>query len=152
MTVFWDTWLAQKVGKAKAKWESKRRRARDEAGDVEDTTASQVIQPAQELQIQRPEAVKRRAQGGTSTDRIVADEAASEPGRTDSQRSTESGPNASTPVADVKSHRISIKVGVPLIVGFFGKWTLLIIGDTTNQAQLLSLLSWSFAVLLIVGH
>jgi hypothetical protein len=123
MTVLWDIWLAQKVGKAKAKWESKRRRARNEPGDVEETNASQDIQPAQQLQVRRPEAVKRRAQAGSSTDRVFQEEGDSEPGRAYSQRSGElDTTTAPIPVADVKTHNISVKVGVSLIVGFFGEY------------------------------
>lgn len=122
MTVFWDTWLAQKVGKARARWENKRRRARNEAGDAEETGIPQVIQQTSELQVQRPEAVKRRAQAGTSTEHIAAEGAAPEPGRADSRRSEEAeaavGP---APVADIKTHNISIKLGVSLIAGFFGE-------------------------------
>ena len=123
MTILWDIWLAQKVGKAKAKWESKRRRARNEPGDAEDIHASQDIQPAQQLQVQRPEAVKRRTQAGSSTDRIFQEGRDSEPGRAYSQRSGElDTTTAPTPVADVKTHNISVKVGVSLIVGFFGEY------------------------------
>lgn len=120
--MLWDVWLAQKVGKLKAKWESKRRRARDEAGDAEETNVSQDIQPPQELQIQRPEAVKRRVQAGSSTDRIVAEEDNSGPSRTNSQRGMEFEATMDpTPVVDVKTHNISMKLGLFLIAGFFGK-------------------------------
>lgn len=120
VTILWDLWLAQKVGKAKAKWESRRRRARNEAGDAEEINASQDI-PAVQLQFQRPEAVKRRAQGGSSTDRIVPVEEATEPGRGGSQRSTElETPIITPPEADIVTHNISVKLGVSLIVGFFG--------------------------------
>lgn len=123
-TVVWDIWLSQKVGKAKAKWESKRRRARDEAGDAEETVASQDVQSAQELHIQRPGAVKRRAQGGSSTDRIIAEEAPSESGQVRDRTGTESAgalsPSPSHAV-DIKTHNISVKLGVSLIAAFFGK-------------------------------
>lgn len=122
VTVLWDTWLAQKVGKLKAKWETKRRRARDEAGDAEETIAPENTQPTQQLQIRRPEAVKRRVQASSSTGRIAPEEGDPGSGRADSQRSTEHdttlGP---APVADVKTHNISVKLGVSLIIGFFSK-------------------------------
>ena len=122
MTVLWDVWLAQKIGKAKAKWENKRRRARNEVGDAEETITSQDIQPPSELQVQRPEAVKRRVQGGTSADQITATGAAAEPGRVDSRESMTTEAAAGTPaVADIKTHNISVKLGVSLIAGFFGK-------------------------------
>lgn len=120
ITVLWDLWLAQKVGKAKAKWEAKRRRARNEAGDAE-VNATQDIQ-AVELQVQRPEAVKRRVHAGSSTDRIVTEEGASEPGRTGSQRSTEfNAPVIAPSVAEVGTHTISVKLSISLIVGFLGE-------------------------------
>ena len=122
VTVVWDVWLAQKVGKIKAKWESKRRRARNEAGDAEDTSATQDIQLVQELEIRQPEAVKRRVYAGTSTERIISGGGESDLSRADSQRNTE--PDTMTnpePVADVKAHNISIRLSVSLIAGFFGK-------------------------------
>jgi hypothetical protein len=113
--------MAQKVGKAKAKWEAKRRRARNEAGDAEETNASQDVQ-AIELQVQRPEAVKRRVQAGSSTDRIVSEEGASEPVRTASLRSTElETPGIAPSVAEAGTHTISVKLGLSLIAGFLGK-------------------------------
>lgn len=110
------------MGKAKAKWESKRRRTRDEGGDAEETNASQDVQPAQELQIQRPAAVKRRAQAGSSTDQIVTEAAASEPEGADSRRSIESETISAARVADVETHNISIKIGISLIAGFLGEY------------------------------
>jgi hypothetical protein len=121
-TVLWDTWLAQRVGKLKAKWESKRRRARNEAGDAEEVPASQDIQPVQQVELRRPDAVKRRPQAGNSTDRIVPEEDVSSSGRAASQFSTEPVTAADLPpVADVKTHNISIKLGLSLIAGFLGK-------------------------------
>lgn len=112
VTVLWDVWLAQKVGKARAKWEAKRRRARNEAGDAEETDASQDVQ-AIELQVERPEAVKRRVQAGSSTDRVGSEEAASEP--TESET-----PAIAPPVDKAGMHTISVKLGISLIIGFLG--------------------------------
>lgn len=120
-TVLWDVWLAQRVGKARAKWQAKRRRARNEAGDAEEISASPDVQ-AIELQVQRPEAVKRRVQAGGSTDRIVSADNTSEPDRGGSQRSTEfDTPVVAPPVSDAGAHNISVKLGISLIVGFLGE-------------------------------
>lgn len=120
--MFWDTWLAQKIGKARAQWESKRRRTRNEAGDAEETNATQDIQLPEQLQIQRPEAVKRRTQAGSSTDRIVSGESNAEPGRANSQRSTGLETIMDpAPVTDVKTYNLSLKLGISLIVAFSGK-------------------------------
>lgn len=123
VAVLWDTWLAQKIGKAQAQWESKRRRrARNEAGDAEETIVTQDIQLPQKPQVQRPEAVKRRAQAGSSTDRIVLEGGDGEPERANCRRSTGLETNTDpTPVTDVKTYNISIKLGASLIVGFLGK-------------------------------
>ncbi|KAG9200771.1 hypothetical protein G6514_006627 [Epicoccum nigrum] len=144
VTVIWDVWLAQKIGKAKAKWENRRRRARDEVGDAEETVTSQDIQPPVELQIQRPEAVKRRVQAGTSTDHITATGAAAEPGRADSQESMTTEAAAGTPpVADIKTHNISIKLGVSLIVGFFASFVAVMVirGTVADRSLIFDLFS-----------
>lgn len=144
ITVLWDTWLAQKVGKAKAKWESKRRRARNEVGDAEETNAAEDIQPAQELPVRRPEAVKRRAQAGSSTDRIVPEVKESELGRAHSQRSARADTTSPpAPVADVKTHNISVKVGVSLIVGFLASFLVVMIirGTVENRGLVFDLFS-----------
>lgn len=120
-TVLWDIWLAQRVGKAKAKWEAKRRRARNEAGDAEETNASQAVQ-AIELRVQRPEAMKRRTQTGSSTDRIVSERGALQPDRSSSIRSAEfEAPAVTPPVDEAGTHTISVKLGISLIVGFLGE-------------------------------
>ena len=122
IAVLWDTWLAQKVGKFQAQWENKRRRTRNEAGDVEETSATQDIQLPQRLQVRRPEAVKRRTQASSSTDRIVSEGGDAGPERANSQRSTGLETiTDSTPVIDVKTYTISIKLGTSLIAGFLGK-------------------------------
>ncbi|KAL1611292.1 hypothetical protein SLS59_000010 [Nothophoma quercina] len=144
ITVLWDTWLAQRVGKAKAKWESKRRRARNEVGDAEETNAAEDIQPAQELPVRRPEAVKRRAQAGSSTDRIVPEVEESELGRAHSQRSARADTTSPpAPVADVKTHNISVKVGVSLIVGFLASFLVVMIirGTVENRGLVFDLFS-----------
>ncbi|XPS71388.1 hypothetical protein M3J09_003577 [Ascochyta lentis] len=142
-TVIWDVWLAQKVGKLKAKWESKRRRVRNEAGDAEETSSPQDIQPAQQLQVRRPEAVKRRAQAGSSTDRMVPDDDEG-PGRAVSQRSTELDTTTnSPPVADVTTHNISIKLGISLAAGFLVSFLVVMVirGTIANRSLSFDLFS-----------
>jgi hypothetical protein len=122
ITVLWDAWLAQKVGKFKAKWQNSRRRARDEVGDAEESSVSQEVQPAQQLQVQRPEAVKRRTQADSSTDRTIPEDEVSGAGRSNRKRSTGNARTTEpTPLVDVKTHNISIKLGISLVIGFLGK-------------------------------
>jgi chromate transport protein ChrA len=118
MTVLWDAWLHQKIGKLKAGYAAKRRRAKNEGGDAEETAATEMVPPAQELQVRRPEAVKRKAHAGSSTDQIMP-VAGSEAGPSRSEASC-SAENVTevAPVADTRTHSISIKMGIALIVGF----------------------------------
>jgi chromate transport protein ChrA len=117
VTVFWDIWLRQKVGKLRAGYAAKRRRSRNEVGDAEETSATQVVPPAGELQVRRPDAVKRKAHAGSSTDRIMPVEEDVVPGRAEERHSSDN-PVEPTPVADTRTHNISVKIGVSLIVGF----------------------------------
>ncbi|KAF3045549.1 hypothetical protein E8E12_009701 [Didymella heteroderae] len=137
ITVLWDIWLAQKVGKARAKWEAKRRRARNEVGDAEEIIPSQDVQ-AVELQVQRPEAVKRRVQAGNSTDRIVPEESASEQGRAGGPRSAEFETPVIVPsVAEVGTHTISVKLGISLIVGFLASFLVVMVVRGTVDSRTL---------------
>jgi|TARA_R110002003_G_scaffold288_16_gene18490 chromate transport protein ChrA len=133
-TVIWDVWLHQKIGKMKAGYAAKRRRARNEAGDAEETTTTQNIPPAEELQVRRPEAVKRKAHAGSSTDRIVPDEEDAGPSRSQDRRSTEATAEA-TPVTDTRTHNISIKLGVSLIVGFLLSFIVVMVVRGTVNAR-----------------
>jgi chromate transport protein ChrA len=116
VTAVWDVWLRQKVGKLRAGYVAKRRRARNEAGDAEETTTTQSIPPADELQVRRPEAVKRKVHAGSSTDQILSVET-----NIGSRRSEERGDAEATqvtPVADTITHNISVKIGLSLVIGF----------------------------------
>jgi chromate transport protein ChrA len=118
VTVMWDVWLRQRVGKMKAAYLAKRRRARNEQGDAEEVQATTQTIP---IELTRPQAVKRRTGPGSSTDRIVPEQ--EEAGRSHAGEhpvvddvTAKNEPVAA--VADVKTHNISVKVGVSLIVGF----------------------------------
>lgn len=132
VTVMWDAWLHQKIGKLRAGYAAKRRRARDEAGDAEETTATQDVPPAEELSVRRPEAVRRKVQAGSSTDRIMpvedANEAQSEP-RTAPQ-SIET-----IPVTDTKTHNISVKAGLALVAGFLLSFIVVMVIRGTLDAR-----------------
>ncbi|CAG5178172.1 uncharacterized protein ALTATR162_LOCUS8567 [Alternaria atra] len=131
-TVMWDIWLRQRVGKMKAAYLAKRRRARDEQGDAEEVQATSQSIP---IEITRPEAVKRRQGAGSSTDRIVPE-----------QEEAESSHAGEHPVvdnvADVKTHNISVKVGVSLIVGFLISFiVVMVIRGTVSSGRSFNLFS-----------
>jgi chromate transport protein ChrA len=132
-TVIWDTWLHQKIGKLRAGYAAKRRRARDEAGDAEEVTATQTIQPSIEMQVKRPEAVKRRNHLGASADQIPQEVGES---HSDERRSTEEIVE-NAPVADTNTHNFSVKIGVLLIVGFILSFVVvMVVRGTVNGRPL----------------
>jgi hypothetical protein len=118
-TVVWDVWLLQMVGKMRAKWETNRRRTTNEGGDAERFNTSQNI-PLKEYAHATPATLNQRkpqaegSEGHTSTDR--------DPTGQDSFANSWSHEGAESaeaaPVADTKTHNISIMLGISLIVGF----------------------------------
>jgi chromate transport protein ChrA len=117
VTVIWDVWLQRTIGKLRAGYVAKRRRARNESGDAEETATMQDIPPAEELQVRRPDAVKRKPHTGSSTDRIIPVEEEIGPSRRSEQHSAAASSEV-TPTADTKTHNLSVKIGVSLIAGF----------------------------------
>jgi chromate transport protein ChrA len=117
VTVIWDIWLRQQIGKLRAGYAAKRRRARNEGGDAEESTTTQDIPLAEGLQVRRPEAVKRKVHAGSSTDRIMPVEDSAGPSRSQEHRSAADVTEVTT-IADTKTHNIPVKIGLSLIVGF----------------------------------
>ncbi|KAF2446169.1 chromate ion transporter-like protein [Karstenula rhodostoma CBS 690.94] len=113
VTFVWDVWLRQRVAKMRASYVAKRR-ARTEGGDAEETVASEQVPPAEQIQLERPEAVKRRLPAGNSADRILPVEEERGPSRSSERRNTEP-----TPAATPQAHTISIKIGLSLTALFF---------------------------------
>jgi chromate transport protein ChrA len=141
MTVLWDIWLHQRIGKMKAAYQAKRRRARNEQGDAEETSATTQTVP---VELTKLEAVKRRPAGGSSADRIVPEQ--EEAGRShagDQPVVDDVAKNAPiTPVADLKMHSISVKVGVSLIVGFLISFiVIMVIRGTVSSTRSFDLFS-----------
>jgi chromate transport protein ChrA len=134
VTVIWDVWLRQQIGKLRAGYAAKRRRARNEGGDAEETAATQDIPLAEGLQVRRPEAVKRKAHAGSSTDRIMPVEESAGPSRSQESRSAEEVTEVTT-IADTKTHNISIKIGMSLIVGFLLSFIVVMVIRGTIDAR-----------------
>lgn len=136
VTVIWDAWMQQKIGKFRAGYAAKRRRARNEAGDAEDTNTTQIIPPAEELQVRRPEAVKRKAHGGDSTDRIVPVEEHASPSQSEGRQSGETV--EATPRADTRTHNYPVKIGAALIMGFLLSFIVVMVIRGTIDARALA--------------
>ncbi|KAF2856705.1 chromate ion transporter-like protein [Plenodomus tracheiphilus IPT5] len=131
-TVIWDIWLKQSIGKARARYAARRRRARNEDGDAEEDVATQSIP----TQVQRPEAVKRRAQANTSTEYILDDQEEAGPSRREERQSAENGTSSTvTPAADTRTHNISVKIGLSLIAAFFASFIIVMVvrGTVSNR-------------------
>lgn len=124
VTVVWDVWLQQVVGKMRANWEAKRRRARNEDGDAERVDAetvntSQSI-PLKEHAHAAPANLTQRkpqAEGSEGRASIEQDPTGQNISATTSSPEGAGGAVAA-PVADTKTHNISVKLGITLIVGF----------------------------------
>ncbi|KAJ4991708.1 chromate transporter [Stagonosporopsis vannaccii] len=119
-TVFWDVWLQQRIGKLRARWEAKRRRAaRDEGGDAEGVNASQNIPLEGHTQTALPGLTQRKPHveglgGRISTGQEPTGQSPFDAGL--AQGGAES--TVEVPVADTQTHNISVKLGISLIVGF----------------------------------
>ncbi|KAI8937744.1 hypothetical protein NX059_005444 [Plenodomus lindquistii] len=136
-TVIWDIWLKQSIGKARARYAARQRKARDGDADVDQVPAVQSIP----LQVQRPEAVKRRVQAGASADHILDDPEEASSSRHEERQSVDQV--TATPTADTRTHNISIKVGLSLIAGFFASFIAVMVvrGTVSNRALSFDLFS-----------
>jgi chromate transport protein ChrA len=135
VTVVWDIWLRQRVAKMKARYAARRRRARNEDGDAEETVAAQDVTPAEQVPLGRVEAVKRRPQAGDSVDRILpVEEEEGGPSRTAERRSTEI--SEATPTTDPRTYNVPIKLGISLTVAFFLSFLAVMVvrGTVTTRA------------------
>lgn len=136
-TVLWDVWLRQKFRNMRAGYTAKRRRARNEGGDAEETAATQNILLADQLHLQRPEAVKRRPQAGNSTDRIMPVEEGRSPNNLVECPSTnEVAGNAA--ITDSHTHSISIRIGISLIIGFLLSFVVVMVVRGTIDTRTLT--------------
>jgi len=122
VTVVWDAWLQQRIGKLRAGWVAKRRRARNEGGDAEDVNATQIIPTAEELQPRRPEAVKRKPHVGNSTSTQPAQHTPPSPA---SQRGSSNDTPEPTPVIDTAKHTFPVKTGIAIISFFLLSFTII---------------------------
>lgn len=133
-TVIWDVWLQRVVGKIRADYAARRRRRHE--GETLDATSRTQTVPVVELEAMRPVTVKRRNQPGTSIDQItppIADAAApSNAGNDVSQETT------GVLVADTKTHNITIKVGVFLIIASLASFITVMIVRGTVAARALA--------------
>lgn len=125
-TAIWDVWLQQSVGKMRANWRSKNRRAKGQEGDVERTRSSQSIPLEEHAKAASTNLTQRKPQAEgsdrpASTERNIA-------GQDSFTNDSARGGAASTeaaPIADTKTHSISVRLGLSLVTGFLG--TLLLV-------------------------
>lgn len=137
-TVIWDVWLGRKIGKVKASYAA-RRRARIEDGDAEPIASALDVLPAEELQLERPEAVKRRPHAENSADRIMPVEETVTTSRSTNSLNAEQS-TANTPPTAPKTHSISIKLGLSLTAIFFLSFTIIMVlrGTLPSHARTLT--------------
>ncbi|USP82698.1 hypothetical protein yc1106_09972 [Curvularia clavata] len=121
VTVLWDIWLMRWVGKMQARYQARRRRARNEQGDAEEEIQHAETHQTPSVDLTRPQAIKRRPQAGSSRVDDAAssreDLAATQPPVTVDEPVRQI-PQPPAAAADFKSHIISVKIGATLIIGF----------------------------------
>lgn len=126
-TVIWDVWLQQKAGKLRAKWKAKRTRARNEGGD-EEVNASQSISLKEYKQAVPVELSKRKSQAEGSKARASTEHGPARQGPLENGLAREGVENTEgATVADTKTHNISIKLGISLIVAFLISFVLIMV-------------------------
>ncbi|KAF2017690.1 chromate ion transporter-like protein [Aaosphaeria arxii CBS 175.79] len=120
-TAIWDVWLHRVVGKMRAKREAKRQRRN--APDAERLDVAPSVPLEENTQAHTANLARRKqqvesSQGQTTTE---PDSTANSSGR--------EGPDTveSAPVTDTKTHNISVKVGLTLIVGFLVSFVLFMV-------------------------
>ncbi|KAF2692014.1 putative chromate ion transporter [Lentithecium fluviatile CBS 122367] len=120
VTVIWDTWLQQQVGKIQAK---RARRKREEAGAVEANPIESVS--IDEQSRERPaEGIQRRTQATTSIELSASERTDTGAGR--SAQGTDDGLQPGTAErTDTNTHGIPVKLGVGIIAGFLVSFTII---------------------------
>lgn len=109
--VVWDVWLHQQIGKARAKWD-RRRRERNEARTAEEPPTEDIA--LSEGSGRDTTGVQRRTAAPASKS------GASEEQSGASSQHADEGNAAAPPVADTATYRIPLKPGVAIIAGFLG--------------------------------
>jgi len=121
-TIVWDVWLQQEVGKMRAKWIAKKRRARDEGGDAERLDISQSIPLEEHAQDVSTTLTQRKPHGEDSNSHALTEEvSAGQQGSIANGLPIEGvqSPEAAR-IEDTKTHTISVRLGISLILGFLG--------------------------------
>ena len=134
VTVVWDLWGMQRVGKVRAGWR-KRKNGGGGGGGKEEEEVGRVMVQSIPLETMRPEAamVKRRTQAGVSTmesergDGGGAAAASTAAERTQAVEHVQMDNPPVTPVPDTKTHNISVKLGISLIAGFFASFIMIMV-------------------------
>jgi hypothetical protein len=111
VTVTWDMWLRQQVGKGRREWQRRRQRIPDQVQSREESVALPVELTAQDANNRSQDGVQRRniAQIGQSEHGAVGE---TTPQMVDAP--------LQTPETDTKSHAIPVLTGICIIVAFFG--------------------------------
>ena len=120
-TWVWDAWLHRRIGRLRARLT--RRRQQNSESAAEQNRPTNISDPITvEQGTGGPSSgLSRRNQGATSKENVTNIEAGSTAtSAIPLTRDTEEIADQGTQVADTSTHAISVKVGVSLIVAFFG--------------------------------
>lgn len=122
-TAIWDMWLRQQIGKIQAKRRMNRRVGNDE-GAAEENRADSIAleEPSSSRAV---DGLQRRNNANSSKEGVSTDrtEAQSSTPRDTQDRGDESTQEGVSSVTDTQTHRVSGKMGIAIIAGFFGEST-----------------------------
>jgi hypothetical protein len=122
-TLVWDTFLQQRVGKLRAKWDRRRRDSNSDTERVVESSEAETTPLPQAHTRDGAEGLQRRTPVTGSRSSLPVEAADSGPSRTavaETRSNSDNNGNAA-PVADTASHAIPIKIGVSIIAAFFSE-------------------------------
>jgi hypothetical protein len=119
--VVWDVWMQRSVSRMRANWMSKKRRARSQDGDVEEIRSSQSIPLEGHAQATSANLTQRKPQAeGPERHSLTEHDSAGQGSPANGSVRAGAGSIEAAPISDTKTHNISVKLGISLIIGFLG--------------------------------
>lgn len=121
-TWIWDAWLARRIGRLRARLRRRREQSEESAADQDTTQDVPNPIPVEQGNAGPSSGLSRRTQGATSKENVSNVEGESTT-TSAAPLTRDDGNNADqgAQVADTSTHAISVKIGISLIVAFFGE-------------------------------
>jgi hypothetical protein len=121
VTVLWDVWIQQSIGKMRANWTAKRRRAKNQNGDVEEIRPSRSIPLEEHAQDAATTVTHRKPQvEDLGRDASIVRDPARHTSSANGSAREDSDSTGAAPIADTTTHNVSVKIGIAIIASFLG--------------------------------